>query len=262
MNSTSSPCDCLPIPCDCLPIDRVPSRYPTPKSCNPESRKISRHQEIEAQNKEPRPSHFPLAAMADIEVVELLDSDDDIAAPAGGGAGDDEVQEVEVQRAVRPGGAGPAGEDSDDDLHITGEIRAPQDFSKRWPPSGRCAVRAARRVCAAAAVCCAAVVALMPRCSVAQNCLALAPLVGLPLKTFTPHLTHPGLVGDDALVDYPHPRHTCAVFKFDTTPHATVCPNCWCVAPHVTPPSPSLFPSPFHAPVFRLTHRPPTPRGA
>jgi len=34
-------------------------------------------------------------------------------------------------------------------------------------------------------------------------------------------------VGDDALVDYPHPRHACAVFKFETTNHRTHCPNCW-----------------------------------
>ena len=33
--------------------------------------------------------------------------------------------------------------------------------------------------------------------------------------------------GDDALVDYPHPRHACAVFKFETTNHRTHCPNCW-----------------------------------
>ena len=35
------------------------------------------------------------------------------------------------------------------------------------------------------------------------------------------------MVGDDALVDYPHPRHACAVFKFETTNHRTHCPNCW-----------------------------------
>lgn len=40
-----------------------------------------------------------------------------------------------------------------------------------------------------------------------------------------PRLT--GMVGDDALVDYPHPRHACAVFKFETTNHRTHCPNCW-----------------------------------
>jgi len=37
------------------------------------------------------------------------------------------------------------------------------------------------------------------------------------------------MVGDDALVDYPHPRHSCAVFKFDSTNHTQHCPNCWCV---------------------------------
>lgn len=37
-----------------------------------------------------------------------------------------------------------------------------------------------------------------------------------------------GMVGDDALVDYPHPRHACAVFKFDSTNHKQHCPNCWC----------------------------------
>ena len=35
------------------------------------------------------------------------------------------------------------------------------------------------------------------------------------------------MVGDDALVDYPHPRHACAVFKFETTSHLVHCPNCW-----------------------------------
>ena len=35
------------------------------------------------------------------------------------------------------------------------------------------------------------------------------------------------MVGDDALVDYPHPRHACAVFKFDTTSHLAHCLNCW-----------------------------------
>ena len=40
------------------------------------------------------------------------------------------------------------------------------------------------------------------------------------------------MVGDDALVDYPHPRHACAVFKFAETTHATHCPNCWCVRAH------------------------------
>ena len=33
------------------------------------------------------------------------------------------------------------------------------------------------------------------------------------------HARRAGMVGDDALVDYPHPRHSCAVFKFDTTNH-------------------------------------------
>ena len=39
------------------------------------------------------------------------------------------------------------------------------------------------------------------------------------------------MVGDDALVDYPHPRHACAVFKFDSTNHKQHCPNCWCAPP-------------------------------
>ena len=33
------------------------------------------------------------------------------------------------------------------------------------------------------------------------------------------------MVGDDALVDYPHPRHACAVFKFDSTNHKQHCPK-------------------------------------
>lgn len=44
------------------------------------------------------------------------------------------------------------------------------------------------------------------------------------------HARRAGMVGDDALVDYPHPRHSCAVFKFDTTNHKQHCPNCWCVS--------------------------------
>jgi SNF2 family DNA or RNA helicase len=57
-------------------------------------------------------------------------------------------------------------------------------------------------------------------------------------QTFSHHplpLDFSGMVGDDALVDYPHPRHACAVFKFESTTHITHCPNCW-YAPQRFPP--------------------------
>ena len=78
---------------------------------------------------------------------------------------------------------------------------------------------------------------------VRSHTLSSFKLVSPPLLDFS------GMVGDDALVDYPHPRHACAVFKFDTTSHITHCPNCW----YARTASPSAMLASFLSLFFRET---------
>jgi hypothetical protein len=69
-------------------------------------------------------------------------------------------------------------------------------------------------------------------------------------QTFSHHplpLDFSGMVGDDALVDYPHPRHACAVFKFESTTHSTHCPNCWYAPQRFPPRRAVMFFSPLEA---------------
>ena len=175
--------------------------------------------------------------MVDIEVVELLDSSEDEAPPM---RAEPDIQEVTVDRQIRAPEAA-AGGDDDDDVIVTGPYPrklAPRPFLESAPTTRRLPYRATPRaltgVLDVAQPSVERAALRSPRCQRKRargSFLQTRDLTRVPstppprLCSSLPRLT--GMVGDDALVDYPHPRHACAVFKFETTNHRTHCPNCW-----------------------------------
>jgi len=176
-------------------------------------------------------------AMVDIEVVELLDSSEDEAPPM---RAEPDIQEVTVDRQIRAPEAA-AGGDDDDDVIVTGPYPrklAPRPFLESAPTTRRLPYRATPRaltgVLDVAQPSVERAALRSPRCQRKRargSFLQIRDLTRVPstppprVCSSLPRLT--GMVGDDALVDYPHPRHACAVFKFETTNHRTHCPNCW-----------------------------------
>ena len=190
--------------------------------------------------------------MVDIEVVELLDSSEDEAPPM---RAEPDIQEVTVDRQIRAPEAA-AGGDDDDDVIVTGPYPpklAPRPLLESAPTTRRLPYRATPRaltgVLDVAQPSVERAALRSPRCQRKRargSFLQIRDLTRVPstppprVCSSLPRLT--GMVGDDALVDYPHPRHACAVFKFETTNHRTHCPNCWYDANDAAPRAP--FPSP------------------